>query len=318
MPATSSPKHPLAPSTALRPALLALSSLLVVQLLFGVWPVIAVLVMEHVSPRVLIGTRLLGAAPLLLLLVRPWRFGMSWREILSCAGLGFLGIALNQILFVEGLARSTPLNSAILGCLIPVYTAGLALLLGRERPRPLRLVGLALGLGGALFLVGAERLDLGPDRMLGNLMLMSNTFVYSAYLVLARPLFAKYGALPVLTWVFAWAVPMGLPYAWHDMVSLDWAHQPPIVWGGLAYIVFGATILAYALNAVALRHVTASTVAVFVYLQPLITGLTAHRVLDSRPDWHAWVSAALIFAGIALVTREGTRRLRKVPERPSA
>ena len=209
---------------------------------------------------------------------------------------------LNQAIFVEGLARATPLNGAVLGTLTPVYTTALSVLLGREQASRRQWAGLAVAMSGALFLVGAEHFDLGHERLVGNLLVMCSSLAYSLYLVLARPLFARYGALPVTAWAFLLAMPTILPWSWPALQSVAWSVLPGTIWLALAWIVATASLAAYALNAYALRHVPASTVAAFVYLQPLITGVTQGRVLGARPGWQVLVAAGVIFVGVALVT----------------
>jgi drug/metabolite transporter (DMT)-like permease len=285
------------------PYRLALASLLAIQLLMGVWPVVGKWVMQSVSVRVLVGVRILVAGPLLWLLARPWRQRLTIKEIAWCGLLGMLGVVGNQTLFSEGLLRASPLNSAVIGCSIPAWTLLFAVVLGHERPTPLRVGGVALALSGALLLVGVDRLDLGPERALGNLMLIGNSALYAAYLVLSRPILTRHGALPVIGWVFGLATPLILPYAWADLAALQWTAVPDTTLAGLAYIVIGPTLLGYALSAYALRAVTASTAAVFVYVQPFITGLVSGRVLGERPSWQTAAAAALIFAGVALVSR---------------
>lgn len=288
---------------ALPPYRLALATLLLTQLLMGVWPVVGKLVMQTVSVRVLVGVRILVAGPTLWLLARPWRHRMPMRDIAWCGLLGLLGVVGNQTLFSEGLLRASPLNSAVIGCSIPAWTLLFAVILGHERPTRLRVGGVGLALSGALLLVGVDRLDLGPERALGNLMLIGNSALYSAYLVLSRPILTRHGALPVLGWAFGLAAPLILPYAWADLAAIQWSAVPDQTLAGLAYIVIGPTLLGYALSAYALRAVTASTAAVFVYVQPFITGLASGRVLGERPSWQTVVAAVLIFAGVALVSR---------------
>src|SRR5204862_206311 len=62
------------------------------------------------------------------------------------ASAAFLGVALNQGLYLEGLARSTPINAVLVMCLIPVFTFGLATVAGLETFSGTRLAG-ALGGG---------------------------------------------------------------------------------------------------------------------------------------------------------------------------
>lgn len=261
------------------------------------------MVLARVPAPAIIGVRIGLSGPLLFLIARPWRARMPLRDIAACAGLALLGVIANQALFIEGLARSTPINSAVLGTLIPVYTVLFAALLGREKVRSRRLLGLGVAMAGALFLIGADRIELGPTRMLGNLLLVLNCAFYSAYLVLARPLFARHGAMPVIGWVFLFSVPGILPYALPTMRTVDWSALPWQVWGGLGYIAIGASILPYALNALGLKHLPASSVASFVYFQPLVTALAAGILLAQLPGAHVWLAALLIFVGVGLVTR---------------
>ena len=293
-----------APATlAPPPYRLAVAALIFTQLLTGVWPVVGKWVLQSVSVRVLVGVRILVAGPLLWLLARPWRHRMTAGEIAWCGLLGLLGVVGNQTLFSEGLWRASPLNSAVIGCSIPAWTLLFAVLLGQERPTGLRVGGVALAFSGALLLVGVDRLDLGPERALGNLMLIGNSALYAAYLVLSRPILTRHGALPVIGWVFGLATPLILPYVWADLAALRWSTVPEPAIAGLAYIVIGPTLLGYALSAYALRAVPASTAAIFVYVQPFITGLASGQVLGERPTWQTFAAAALIFAGVALVSR---------------
>lgn len=294
--------HPADQPRELRKALIAL---LIVQVLFGVWPIVGVLVMQHIPARALVGLRILLAGPCLIALGRPWQVRLAPRDIVACAALAVVGIAANQVLFIEGLARSTPLNGSVLGALVPACTVGLSVLLGRERASRRRLLGLAVALAGALFLVGAEQFDMGPQRLHGNLLLVSNTLVYSVYLVLARPLLARHGARVITGWMFAFAMLWIVPWSWPALTAVPWSHLPARVWAEVAWIVATASVLAYLLNAWALRHVSASTVASFVYLQPLITGIAAGGVLHLRPGWQVFVATAVIFAGVALVSHHG-------------
>jgi drug/metabolite transporter (DMT)-like permease len=64
-----------------------------------------------------------------------------------------------------------------------------------------------------------------------------------------------------------------------------------------------------------------STVAVYIYLQPLIAFAVAPLVLGEEEQW-AWrtgVSALLIFAGVAVVTLGSRSRvMEEVSEHPDA
>jgi drug/metabolite transporter (DMT)-like permease len=80
------------------------------------------------------------------------------------------------------------------------------------------------------------------------------------------------------------------------------------VWFAIAYIIVLPTAGAYFLNAWALARVPPSTVAVYIYLQPLFAFVLAPIVLGEPLSPRAIVSSLLIFAGVLVVTRR--RKLR--------
>jgi drug/metabolite transporter (DMT)-like permease len=74
-----------------------------------------------------------------------------------------------------------------------------------------------------------------------------------------------------------------------------------------AYVVLVPTVLAYGINAWALRRATPTLVAVYVYLQPIVVVALAWLQLGEPLHPHAFVGGLLILAGVAVVA--STRRL---------
>jgi drug/metabolite transporter (DMT)-like permease len=89
----------------------------------------------------------------------------------------------------------------------------------------------------------------------------------------------------------------------------------------LVYTVLVQTVGAYYLNAWALERVAPSTVAVYIYLQPLFAFATAPLFLGAEEQLglrHA-VATALIFVGVGVVTlRRRGGPLDEVSEHPDA
>lgn len=277
------------------------AALLTVQVFFGLWPVAASAVFAHVSPFALIGFRTLLGAPLIFLLARPSRLP-SPPDLLRLAGLAFLGVSANQLLYVQGLARAGPVNAVILMVIIPALTLGFGALLGRERPTPIRWLGIAIALAGAAILVRVERFDPGDQRLLGNLLILGNTSAYALYLVLARATVGRLGALVTVAWVFLFGAIEALPWTAGPVLATPWASLPGWTWAALGFVLLGPTLGAYALNAWALRSVDSSVVTVFVYLQPIIGASAAWLVLGDTLDRRTAAGAVVIAAGVALVT----------------
>lgn len=276
-------------------------ALALVQLLFGLWPVAGTAVMRELSPAALIGFRLALGAPLLALgagILRERPPALS--DLGRLALLAALGISANQLLYAEGLFRAGPINAGVTILLVPPLTLAFAALAGQERPRLARVSGVVLALLGAAILLRAERFDLSDARTTGNLMLIANSTVYALYIVLARPVIARLGALRTMAWVFVLGALEALPLTLGPLAAVPWGALPAWAWGSLAFILFGATLATYLLNAWALRRAESSLVGAYVYLQPVIAMLSAWTILGLAPGSRALVSALIIVAGVAL------------------
>ena len=96
-------------------------------------------------------------------------------------------------------------------------------------------------------------------------------------------------------------IPLGLL----EVRSVQLSSLSPLIWGALLYTVLVPTVGAYYLNAWALARVTPSTVAVYIYLQPLIAFGLAPLVLGESWNRRTVVACVLIFSGVAIVTMRG-------------
>ena len=218
-------------------------------------------------------------------------------------GLGLIGVAINQLLFVEGLHRTTPGHSALINTSMPVLVVLIAVVMGRERPTPSRLLGIGITMVGVLWLVAPRHLDWHSGELRGDLLTMVNSLSYSLFLVISKPVFEKERTLPAAALLLLcgalWLMPIGLP----GLVSLDWSAIGPRTWLLAAFIVLGPTVGAYALNTFALKRLDASVVAFFIFLQPLIaTTLSIARGYE-RPTLRLFLAAAIVFTGVVVALR---------------
>ncbi len=279
-------------------------ALVVVQILFGLLPVAGALAMREISPPALTAFRLYLGAPVLYLIVRLMKRGHPrLSDMPRLAVLAALGVAANQLLFAEGLVRAGPINSVVLICIIPVITLLFAMTLGLEKPARLRIVGIFAALAGVLVVVRVERFDLSDAKLVGDLFILANATSYSMYLVLTRPMLQRMGPLVLVTWVFILGAIEATPWTLGPFLSTPWTTLSMSTQLALAFILIGPTIGTYFLNAVALRQVDSSLVAVFISLQPLIGSLGAYLVFGEAITLRVAFAALLILGGVVLATR---------------
>ncbi|MBI1852899.1 MAG: DMT family transporter [Planctomycetes bacterium] len=288
-------------------------ALLLVAILFGANYVVAKAALREVSPLGLAFVRTAATAVLLgsAGAIRRRRASTpvprtSTSDLARLFVYSLLGVTINQICFLEGLARSTATNAAVILVTIPVLTLGFALALRRERATLLGMAGIALGLAGALILVVPRgRVDFSSRATLGNLLLLLNGSSYALYLVVTRPILARVDPLTAVSWVFLFASLTLLPFGFTGARALASSGSSAAGWGEIGYVVVGGTALPYLLNLWALARVNSSVVAVYIFLQPIIAGTLGRIFLGDEFGPHTALAAALIVIGVFLA---GQRR----------
>src|SRR5947209_4058452 len=298
-------------------------ALVAVQIIFVTWPIVGKIALRTLPSTGLVAFRVAGAAAAFLLLLRLRGKLTTPRrgDIARLAVYSLLGVVLNQFLFLKGLELSTVVNATIIGTAIPVFTLLVGALLGFEKLNARAAVGTVIAAAGVVYLVDPLRADFSGGKALGNLLLVGNSFVYGAYIAISQDVFRRYGALTAMTWVFAFGCIATVPVGGYHLSQVPLQNLGWVTWLSVAYIILIPTVGAYYLNAWALERVAPSTVAIYIYLQPFIAFALAPLVLGADEQWgpRTWVAAALIFAGVAVVTlRSRTRVMREVSEHPDA
>jgi len=289
------------------------SALVAVQIFFGVNYFVSKLILNQFPPLAWACVRV-GSAALLLLV---WTHGIARRPLpdrrtcVQLAWFALFGAVLNQILFVEGLSRTTPAHSAIINSLIPVLTLSGAILLRRERATLGRGIAIAIAFASVLVLLRIESFRLHDDLVKGDLLTLANASSFSFFLVLSRDALRRTDALVATTWMLVFGAVGILLIGAPSLARAPLDAMPVSFWLMAAYVIVCATVLTYFLNYYALGHTDSSMVALFIYLQPPIATALSVLMLGERPEPRFYVAAAGIFAGVYLAVREEKRRRRQ-------
>jgi drug/metabolite transporter (DMT)-like permease len=271
---------------------------------FALFPIFGKLALVSIPPFALAAIRVVSSAVMLEIVRRlspPERIAPSDRGRIFL--LAFAGVSFNQVLFIFGLSLTTAINTSILISAIPVFTLAAAVLLGKEETTSRAVGGMALAGAGALVLLNAESFEWRSRYFRGDLLILANGFSYSMYLVLSRPILARYRPLTFTAAIFRWGTLPIVLAAIPALLRFTPSAVSPIAWWSLAAIIVLCTVVPYLLNSWALARTHASRVAAYVFFQPVIAATLAMVVLGERPGWRTLVAAALIFGGLAVSLR---------------
>ncbi|EAY31718.1 DMT family transporter [Microscilla marina] len=295
-------------------------ALFTVNLIYATNYVVASKIMKdaYITPFAIILLRVCGAS-LLFWFFQAFTFNervQKTSDYLRFAYCALFGVVINQLLFFKGLSMTVPIDASIILTSSPILVLLASVIILKEKVTWLKLLGIILGAIGAVMLIGGGDFSFKGENTWGNLLVLLNASSYSVYLVVVKPLMRRYQAFTVVKWVFLFGCIGVLPFGWSEVQQVQWSTMPGWVYLILGFIVVGVTFLAYLLNAWALRFVSSTLVAFYIYLQPVLTSIIA--VLSSQDEltFKKVLFSLLIFTGIFLVSYSGAQeaKKRKKPE----
>ncbi len=278
-----------------------------VSLIYGVTFTIAKDVMPlFIAPYGFILLRVAGAVTLFWL-VSIWgpKEKITNGDFPRIIAAAFFGVALNMLTFFKGLSYTSPIMGAVLMVITPILVLILSAFIMKERMKKRKIAGIVLGLAGtvSLILYGKSLIN-APNEMLGNFLIFINASSYAFYLIIVKKLMDKYNAFTFIKWIYTFGFLMVLPFGWHEFDAINWALIPADIYWKIGFVVLFSTFLTYLLNLLSMRELKPTTVAVFIYLQPLFASVFAISLGKDELSFVKIGAALLIFLGVYLVTQK--------------
>lgn len=285
------------------------ATLLAAMLVWGL-NVPAVKALIHWFDPLLLAAVRMVVASLALTAILAWKrcslaaiSGRAWVALVAC---GVLMVYCNQILFAEGLLRSTATNASLIMALSPLVSALLAAAAFREPLTAQRIAGVALGFLG----VGAVVLShpgAGLSRAsVGDLMLAGGVVSFAAGGAIVQRLARRLHPLAISWAIYAIGTLLLVLHRWAGGAPLS----VPVVfpgWRPWALVLFSGVMATAVSNLVwngAIARIGVARTAVFLYWVPVFGVLFAGLFLGEQlTPWHL-----AGFAGVMGGTWLGTRR----------
>lgn len=218
----------------------------------------------------------------------------------------FFGITINMLAFFKGLSLTSPISASVMMVTSPIMVLIFSSIIIRKPIGKQRILGVFIGLTGALFLITLGNSSAGTDTnsAFGNFLVFLNAASYGLYLVLAKDLVKKYNPIVFIKWLYLFGLIFVLPFGYSELTAVVWQEIPTNIYWNISFVLVFTTCISYLFNLYGLSKLKPTTVSVFIYLQPVIASIYALIVGSDSLNLVKIFATLLIFFGVYLVTKQ--------------
>lgn len=260
------------------------------------------------------------------MLVLSWSVFLFWQrrtrravaikraDLARLALTGGLGYGLYIPLSTVGLSYTTAFSNALLIATSPLFAALLLRMLRIETIGPRHYLGMLLsGTGVGLFVIPAMHAG-GGGGVSGDLISLAAAFFFAAYTVTSKPLLSGYPLVTVMTYTLSLGTAPVILLLAPQIFTLDWTRINGAGWSAFAWTVVVPVYVAWTIWGWTVGRIGVARSTLFMYLVPIIGGLTSWLLLGEGFGALKIAGASLTLAGLAVARRPDKER----PEAPLA
>jgi drug/metabolite transporter (DMT)-like permease len=288
-----------------RTSVLFEASLLSTAVFLGTNPVAVKYAVGFVPPLPFAALRFVLAGLVLWGILRLFdpKGGLRREDFLPMAGLGLVGVALNNVAFTFGVSMTSASNTALVVATAPLWGMLLGYRLGWERPGLRGLVGVGVALLGVGVIV-YRGLGSGGTSLAGDLLVMGAAACWGSYAVLSLPLLRRYSPLAVAGYTMLFGGMAILPFASFGFLAMDWGSVSLGGWGAVAYSALVVAAFGFTSWQRGVSRIGANRMLVYQYLVTLVGVVTGVVLFGEGFGIDQAVGAAILLAGVYLARRQ--------------
>ena len=231
--------------------------------------------------------------------------GWQRREIIEL-GCWCLRHHANQV-FVVGM--NSTIHAALVIATTPLQVLLLAALRGQEKIAPRKLAGLGVAIAGiAVLNLGRETRG---ASFAGDFYIFLASFCFSLYTVFGKEVTRRHNLVTVNAVGYLAGALAGAPLLIQQSRGFDFSAVSASGWWALAYMAILSSIFCYMIFYYALNHLSATRVAAFSYVQPVIASLAGLLILREPITLPIAAGGLLVLSG---VVTERTDRHGRLPD----
>jgi drug/metabolite transporter (DMT)-like permease len=223
-------------------------------------------------------------------------------DLLSLAALGCFGVLINQGCFTLGLSFTTTGHSSVIVGTAPILVLLIEHFFGMESLDKGKILGMALSFTGIVILAFEEGFRISSGT-LGDLITLAGTTGFAIYAVFGKRLVREYDPVPMIAITTVCAAVLISPLAIHQALHIHPSRISLAGWAGIFYMAVMSSLVSYMIFYWALRHMPASRLAAFSYLQPVFVIAPGVFFLRERLTSHLIIGGLLVFSCVYLTER---------------
>jgi drug/metabolite transporter (DMT)-like permease len=222
----------------------------------------------------------------------------DWTQLVF---LGAIGTFLYQLCFVAAVKRTSVGNGSLIIGVSPIVIAVLSAIVGHERIRPVRWLGIAVAMAG-LYLVVGHGVDLSPETLRGDALMMGGVICWAVYSVASQSILKRHSPLLVIGLTFSIGASMYVLTMAPILVHVDWSVISGFSWFLMLASALLALNLSYWIWYTGLQKLGGSRTSVYSYMTPIVAMAVAAIWLDEPIAANQIAGAGAIMGGL-LITR---------------
>jgi len=229
------------------------------------------------------------------------------KDLPKLIAIGVFITVLNITFFFEGIKRTTAIDASVLTLIIPMLSVLLGWWFLKEKVYLVNLLGIVLGLLGALTITGLPQILTGtvsPSALLGNVLVILASISWVIGVTISKKILSKYPSLVVTAIAFmVGTIAIFIPASLEYFQNPGWINQVTMLGIlGLTFMTLLSSISAYFLFEWGLAKTSVTIADLFQYIEPMMATTLAVLILGESISSQFLVGAGLIAVGAFLGT----------------
>lgn len=227
----------------------------------------------------------------------------DWVHLLMLAVVGVSGLGLLQ---AYGLLYTTAINTGWIIAINPILIALSARFFLGETITPVKISGIALGFAGIFLIISRGVFSLSLLQFtstFGDLLVFASAIAWTAFTVGGKGFISRFSPLATVTAIMISGCLIILPLSifkgeWNNLIHLSLP-----AWTSLFFLGIFCSGLGYLFWYGALEKRDSGVVGIYLYLEPFVTLIGAHFLLQEEIHWMTLVGGGMVLSGVFLATR---------------